>query len=200
MNKTLLIDWFFFNIEGHVSLDINPGWGCNTLLLRLIPGDLYRQFHTLLSLLHSQAAMPNPYTNACMPSREAVCTIFMMALGLTCGCIMYDIIHSEKQWLGWCTSKDFLGGVCSVHQFPYTRQNNVVLEAPDNDNEEQIITGYSIDAPWAVWVEDGFGSYRWFVYITTLLLREASWLLYCIVGHLNPSSAPSILLVLLEPH
>ena len=41
--------------------------------------------------------------------------------------------------------------------------------------------------PWVVWLEGGFGSYRWFVYITTLLLREASWLLYCIVGH--PASA-----------
>ena len=55
-------------------------------------------------------------------------------------------------------------------------------------------------APWAVRVEGGLGSYWWFVYITTLLLREASWLLYCIVGHPNPASAPSILLVLLEPH
>ena len=52
-------------------------------------------------------------------------------------------------------------------------------------------------APQAVWKEGGLVSYRWFV---TLLLRDASWLLYCIVGHLNPTSAPSILLVLLEPH
>ena len=55
-------------------------------------------------------------------------------------------------------------------------------------------------APWAVRVEGGVGSYRWFVYITTSLWREASWLLYCIVGHPNPASALSILLVLLEPH
>ena len=55
-------------------------------------------------------------------------------------------------------------------------------------------------ASWAVPVEGWFGSYRWFVFITTLLLREASWLLYCTVGHPNPVSAPSILLVLLEPH
>ena len=64
-------------------------------------------------------------------------------------------------------------------------------------NEEQIITGYPIDGGWRV--EGGLGSYGWFVYITTLLLREASLLLYCIAGHLNPVSAPSILLVLLEP-
>ena len=55
-------------------------------------------------------------------------------------------------------------------------------------------------APRAVQVEGGLVSYRWFVYIATLLLRDASWLLYCIVGHLNPTSAPSILLVLLKPH
>ena len=46
----------------------------------------------------------------------------------------------------------------------------------------------------------GFGSHRWFLYITTLLLPEASWLLYCIMGHPNPASAPSILVVLLEHH
>ena len=60
---------------------------------------------------------------------------------------------------------------------------------------------YSLD--WygtAVRVEGGFGRYRWFVYIIMLLLRKASWLLYCIVGHLNLTSAPPILLVLLEPH
>ena len=44
-------------------------------------------------------------------------------------------------------------------------------------------------APWAVRVEGGFGRYRWFVYIIKLLLREASWLLYCIVGHPNRLSA-----------
>ena len=55
-------------------------------------------------------------------------------------------------------------------------------------------------APWSVRVEGGFGNYRWFVYITTLLLREASLLLYCIVGHRNPASATSILLVLSERH
>ena len=52
----------------------------------------------------------------------------------------------------------------------------------------------------AVQVEGGFWSYRWFVYITTLLLQEASWVVYCFVGHLNPASVPSSLLVLLEPH
>ena len=30
----------FFNIEGHVALDRNPGAGYNTLLLQLILGDL----------------------------------------------------------------------------------------------------------------------------------------------------------------
>ena len=56
----------FFSIKGFVALDRNPGLGYNTLFLRLIPGDLYsesphRQFHTLLGLLDSQAALPNSY-------------------------------------------------------------------------------------------------------------------------------------------
>ena len=41
-----------FGSEGHVALDRNPGLGYNTLLLRMIPGDLlsafpHRQFYTL---------------------------------------------------------------------------------------------------------------------------------------------------------
>ena len=41
-----------FDMENHVALDRNLGPGYNTLLLRLIPVDLYsayslRQFHTL---------------------------------------------------------------------------------------------------------------------------------------------------------
>ena len=43
-------------------------------------------------------------------------------------------------------------------------------------NEEQIISGCPIDGAISVPVDDGFGSYRWFVYIT-LLLRDASWIL-----------------------
>ena len=58
-----------FGSEGHVALDRNPGPVYDTLLLRLIPGDLlsafpHRQFHTLPSLLESRAAMPNSYPNA----------------------------------------------------------------------------------------------------------------------------------------
>ena len=66
--------WFnplycFFGNEGHVALDRNPGTGYDTLLLRMIPGDLlsafpHRHFHTLPSLLDSQAALPNFYPNA----------------------------------------------------------------------------------------------------------------------------------------
>ena len=69
--------WFnpllcFFGSEGHVALDRNPGPGYDTLLLRMIPGDLlsafpHRQFHTLPGLLDSWAALPNSYPNACMP-------------------------------------------------------------------------------------------------------------------------------------
>ena len=45
-----------FRSEGHVALDRNPGPGYDTLLLRMIPGDLisafpHRQFHTLPGLL-----------------------------------------------------------------------------------------------------------------------------------------------------
>ena len=45
------------------------------------------------------------------------------------------------------------------------------------NNEEQIIYGCPIDGAISVRVDCGFGSYRWFVYITTLLLRNASWIL-----------------------
>ena len=68
------IYWFnplecFFDSEGHVALDRNPGTGYDTLLLRMIPGDLlsafpHRQFHTLPGLLDSRAALPNSYPNA----------------------------------------------------------------------------------------------------------------------------------------
>ena len=58
----------FFGSEGHVELDRNPGPGYDTLLLRLIPGDLlsafpHRQFHTLPGLSDSRAALSNSYPN-----------------------------------------------------------------------------------------------------------------------------------------
>ena len=61
-----------FGSEGHVALDRNLGPGYDTLLLRMIPGDLlsafpHRQFHTLPGLLDSWAALPNSNPNACMP-------------------------------------------------------------------------------------------------------------------------------------
>ena len=75
--KLLRLVWFnplycFFGSEGHVALDRNPGTGYDTLLLRMIPGDLlsafpHRQFHTLPGLLDSWAALPNSNPNACMP-------------------------------------------------------------------------------------------------------------------------------------
>ena len=53
----------FFGIEGHVALDRNSGPGYNTLLLRLISGDLYSEchhihFHKLPNLLHNRVALP----------------------------------------------------------------------------------------------------------------------------------------------
>ena len=61
----------FFGSEGHVALDRNPGPGYDTLLLRMIPGDLlsafpHRQYHTLPSLLDNWAALPNSNPNACV--------------------------------------------------------------------------------------------------------------------------------------
>ena len=61
--------WCFFGSEGHVALDRNPGPGYDTLLLRMIQGDLlsafpHRQFHTLPGLLDSWAALPNSNPNA----------------------------------------------------------------------------------------------------------------------------------------
>ena len=54
------------------AVDRNPGPGYDTLLLRMIPGDLlsaspHRQFHTLPGLLDSWAALSNSNPNACMP-------------------------------------------------------------------------------------------------------------------------------------
>ena len=56
----------------YVALDRNQGPGYDTLLLRMIPGDLlsacpHRQFHTLPGLLDSRAALPNSNPNACVP-------------------------------------------------------------------------------------------------------------------------------------
>ena len=58
-----------FDSEGHVALDRNPGPGYDTLLLRMIPGDLLsacpdRQFHTLAGLLDRRAALSDSYPNA----------------------------------------------------------------------------------------------------------------------------------------
>ena len=82
-NYLMLIDWLvdqlvcYFGIEGHATLDRNIGLGYNTLLLWLTPGYLnsvcpHRQSHTLPSLKHSLAALPNSSPNAWVPSREAV--------------------------------------------------------------------------------------------------------------------------------
>ena len=83
--KRLIHKNAFFGFEGNAA---NPGPGYNTLLLQLIPGDLYiaclyRKFHTIPGLLHSQSALPSPNSYVCVPSREAVCTIFMIVFGMT---------------------------------------------------------------------------------------------------------------------
>ena len=63
--------WCCFGSEGHVALGRNPGPGYDTLLLRLIPGDLFsacphRQFHTLPGFLDSRVVLPNSNPNACV--------------------------------------------------------------------------------------------------------------------------------------
>ena len=82
----MLFNASFLLKDNHVALDINPGPDYNTLLLRLIPGNILRAFphresHTLPGLLDSRAAMSNSQPYACVPSREAVCTIFMTRPG-----------------------------------------------------------------------------------------------------------------------
>ena len=54
-------------------------------------------------------------------------------------------------------------------------------------NEEQIISGCPIDGAISVRVDSRFGSYRWFVYITTPLLRDASWILILHCGPPEPT-------------
>ena len=78
----------FCGIEGHAALNRNPGPEYNTLLLRLIAGDLlsacpHSLFHTLPSFLDSRVALSNSFPDACVPSRGAVCAIFMVVFGIT---------------------------------------------------------------------------------------------------------------------
>ena len=54
----------------------------------MIPGNMYsacpyRQFFTLPGLLDSWAEQRNSYPKACVPSREAICTIIIMIFGMT---------------------------------------------------------------------------------------------------------------------
>ena len=67
------------------------------------------------------------------------------------------------------------------------------LRRPWHSNEEQMISGCPIDGAISVRVDGEFGSYRLFVYITTLLLWDSFWILVLHCGL-------SILLVLLESH
>ena len=67
----------FFGIEGRAALDRNPGLGYNTLLFRLIPGDLYsacphRQFCKLPGLLYSQAALHRILMPVCQAGSQFV--------------------------------------------------------------------------------------------------------------------------------
>ena len=87
----MLIDWLIhysaFRQQRPCTTRYKCGSGYNTLLLRMILGDIssachHRQFHTLPDLLDSRAALSNPYLNTCLCG-EPVCTIFMMVFGMT---------------------------------------------------------------------------------------------------------------------
>ena len=103
----------FFGSEVHVAQDIKVGLGNNTLLLRMIPGILlsacpHRQLHTLPGLLDSWAALSNSFL--CAPSREAVCTIFMLSLRMTqpgCKPITYPMIGGHANYLMRYKRKSF---------------------------------------------------------------------------------------------
>ena len=75
---------FLFRHLRPLAIHKYPGPGYNTLLLQLIPGDLYsvcphRQFHTLPSLLQSQIALPNSNPKpACQVGRQFVPFYFTM--------------------------------------------------------------------------------------------------------------------------
>ena len=86
----------FCGIKGHGALDRNTGSGYDTLHLRLISVYLlsacpHRQFHTSPGLSDSRAALLNFYPYACVPCREAVCTIFMMVFRVYSGARTYDL-------------------------------------------------------------------------------------------------------------
>ena len=75
--------WCFFGIKDHLELDINLGPNTIPYSCDLDSACPHRKFHTLPGLLRSRAVLPRSYPDACMPSREAVCTIFMKVFGLT---------------------------------------------------------------------------------------------------------------------
>ena len=93
--------YWFFGSEGHVALDYrNLGPGFNTLLLRLIPGDLlsacpHRQFHTLPCLLDSRAVLSNSYLNVNVPSREAV-RMLNTTNQLTLDCMIFEKLFNAR--------------------------------------------------------------------------------------------------------
>ena len=72
-----------------------------------------------------------------------------------------------------------VGGMSGIYKGrDYARgMSSRIVQAPRGavwPNEEQLISGCPIDGAISVRVDSRFGSYRWFVYITTLLLRDAS--------------------------
>ena len=60
---------------------------------------------------------------------------------------------------------------------PWMKKNLNAGIAYEKCNEERKISGCPIDGAISVRVDSRFGSYQWFVYITTPMLRDASWIL-----------------------
>ena len=76
----------------------------------------------------------------------------------------------------------------------------VICKFWNNSNEEQKISGCLIDGAISVRVDGGFGSYRWFVKHNNAIGVRCILDTNIALWATQTASAPSILLVLLEPH
>ena len=122
-----LIHEFFFGIECHAALVRNPGLGCNTLSLRLIPGDFYstcpnRQLYTLPAFntagLHCQTPNLSPVYQIWrqfvpfVPHEKRArwplshfsnfwLKINMVTIFCTCICVKMAIAYRKLLWQIW---------------------------------------------------------------------------------------------------
>ena len=79
------------------------------------------------------------------------------------------------------------GGTSVLAEVIHTCVKLYIHEHVSESNEEHVISGCPIDGAISVRVDGGFGRYRWFAYITTLLLLDASWIL---ILHCGPPELP----------